>query len=354
MEDGLVHWTNLPPFPSLPSRGSLEPTRSDTIGVWTNIPTAMRLRKTSLGHFPVLTLDDPDSGAFVSILPTRGGTVHRLGLPGPDGAIREILYPMRTEAEVERHRWAKGAQLAPWPNRIQEARYEFQGREFLPVKNFKYQGGHAIHGLVMFETAKLSAKDPDAGWMELSLFSKGWTGYPFPIRMSFRFELDPLGGFRMETTLENIGKTALPAGHGWHPYFRLSDSVLPCLLTLPAGKRLEMTENAVPSGAKARWKTFSRPTPIGPDFLDACLELTATKGIATTRLSDPATGRSLEVWQEVGPGKYGYVQVFTHPRRHCLAIEPMTCAPNAFNNGMGLVVLRPGEVLRTACGVRLS
>ena len=314
----------------------------------------MRLRKSSLGRFPVLTLEDPDSGDFVSVLPTRGGTVHRLGLPGPEGIVREVLCPMRTEIEVERHRWAKGAQLAPWPNRIQKARYEFQGREHLPFKNFKPQGGHAIHGLVMFETAKLSGKDLEAGWMELSLSSKGWTGYPFPIRLSFRFSLDPKNGFRMETTLENKGTTDLPAGHGWHPYFRLSDSVIPCSLTLPAGKRLEMTPRSVPSGAKTTWTKFARPTPIGPDFLDACVEIASKKGIATTRLSEPGSGISLDLWQEVGPGKYGYVQVFTHPRRHCLAIEPMTCAPDAFNNGMGLVVLRPGEMLRTACGVKLS
>lgn len=314
----------------------------------------MRLLQSSIGKFPVLTLEDPDAGAFVSVLPTRGGTVHRLGLRGPDGTMRDLLYPMRTEIEVERHRWAKGAQLAPWPNRIQKARYEFEGVEHRPVKNFKPQGGHAIHGLAMFEAAKLSAKDLDAGWIELSLESKGWTGYPFPIRMSFRFALDPAEGFRMETVFENTGKTDLPAGHGWHPYFRLSNSVIPCLLTLPAGKRLEMTPQAVPSGEKTAWTKFSRPTAIGPDFLDACVEIAAVKGIATTRLSDPVTGLSLDLWQEAGPGKYGYVQVFTHPRRHCLAIEPMTCAPNAFNNGMGLVVLRPGEILRTACGARLS
>ncbi len=314
----------------------------------------MILTHTTLGKFPVLTLSHPDSGAFVSVLPTRGATVHRLALPGPDGRIHELLQPMRTEIEVERHRWAKGAQLAPWPNRIQKAHYEFQGQEHRPVKNFKPQGGHAIHGLVMFETTKLSAKDPEAGWMELSLSSKGWTGYPFPIRLSFRFALNPIEGLRMETTFENTGETDLPAGHGWHPYFRLSDSVTPCLLTLPSGKRLEMTPNAVPSGVEKEWAKFARPTAIGPDFLDACLEISAKKGIATTRLTDPDSGLSLDVWQEVGAGKYGYVQVFTHPRRHCLAIEPMTCAPDAFNNGMGLVVLRPGEVLRTACGVRLS
>ena len=312
----------------------------------------MRLRKSALGKFPVLTLEDPDSGAFVSVLPTRGGTVHRLGLPVPDGTVREVLYPMRTEIEVERHRWAKGAQLAPWPNRIQDARYEFGGAILEPEKNFKPQGGHAIHGLTMFETARLVAKSLEDGWFEVAVESKGWKGYPFPVQISHRFSLSA-DGFLMETAIRNTGRKAAPAGHGWHPYFRLGESIKPCLLKLPEGKMLESTERAVPSGRKLAWGTFTKPALIGDGWLNDCMEIGSRNGIATTAMTDPVTGLTLEVWQESGPGKYGYVQVFTHPRRHCLAIEPMTCAPNAFNNGIGLVVLEPGQELRAACGVRL-
>jgi aldose 1-epimerase len=278
----------------------------------------MRLRNSSIGEFPVLTLEDPTTGASLSVLPTRGATVHELVLPGPDGVTHSVMQPMRTNIEILRHRWAKGAQLAPWPNRIQGASYEFQGQTYNPVKNFRPQGGHAIHGLVMFETAKLAAKSPENGTFELSLSSKGWQGYPFPVKMTFRFSLDAKDGFRMETEIENVGRGPCPVGHGWHPYFRLGDSIKPNLLQLPDGKRLPMTARAVP------------------------------------RLIDVDQKLSLDVWQETGVGKYGYAQVFTHPRRHCLAIEPMTCAPNAFQNGMGLVVLKPGESLKAACGVKLS
>lgn len=314
----------------------------------------MRLRTSSIGEFPVLTLEDPATGAFVSVLPTRGATVHELGLPAPDGSIRQVLQPMRTRIEVLRHRWAKGAQLAPWPNRIQGASYEFQGQTHNPVKNFRPQGGHAIHGLVMFETAKPVSKTPVDGILELGLSSKGWTGYPFPVRMSFRFGLDAKDGFRMETEIENVGRGPCPVGHGWHPYFRLGDSIKPNLLQLPDGKRLPMTPRAVPDGTRETWNPFAKPARIGEDFLDACVELSSKSGKAVSRLVDVQQKLSLDVWQETGAGKYGYVQVFTHPRRHCLAIEPMTCAPNAFQNRMGLVVLKPGESLRAACGVRLS
>jgi aldose 1-epimerase len=47
---------------------------------------------------------------------------------------------------------------------------------------------------------------------------------------------------------------------------------------------------------------------------------------------------------------FEYVQVFTGDtlpaltrRRQGVAVEPMTCAPNAFNNGWGLRLLAPGE-----------
>ena len=315
---------------------------------------AMKLRTSNIGEFPVLTLEDPDTGAFVSILPTRGSTVHELGLPDPDGTIRSVIQPMRTRIEILRHRWAKGAQLAPWPNRIQGASYEFQGQTYNPVKNFRPQGGHAIHGLVMLETAKPVSKSPIEGFLELELSSKGWQGYPFPVKMTFRFGLNPKSGFRMETEIENVGTGPCPVGHGWHPYFRLGDSIKPNLLQLPDGKRLPMTARAVPDGTRVKWDAFAKPSVIGEDFLDACVELTSKSGIATSRLIDVDQNLSLDVWQETGLGKYGYVQVFTHPRRHCLAIEPMTCAPNAFQNGMGLVVLKPGETLKAACGAKLA
>lgn len=314
----------------------------------------MRFRTSSIGEFPLLTLEDPTTGAFVSILPTRGATVHELGLPGPDGVVHSVMQPMRTRIEVLRHRWAKGAQLAPWPNRIQGASYEFQGQTYSPAKNFRPQGGHAIHGLVMFESTRLVSKVPVHGTMEFTLQSKGWQGYPFPVKMSFRFGLEATEGFRMETEIENVGAGPCPVGHGWHPYFRLGDSIKPNLLHLPAGRRLPMTSRAVPDGSRVEWNAFAKPAPIGEDFLDACVELSAKSGKATSRLIDTDKRLALDVWQETGAGKYGYVQVFTHPRRHCLAIEPMTCAPNAFQNGMGLVVLKPGESLRASCGVKLG
>ena len=56
-------------------------------------------------------------------------------------------------------------------------------------------------------------------------------------------------------------------------------------------------------------------------------------------------------------GKYRYAQVFTGDtlaaeRRRCgLAIEPMTCPPDAFRSGVDLIVLRPGEAITLEWGI---
>jgi len=310
----------------------------------------MEILERTLHSHPLLACTDPETGSSVEVFP-RGATVHQITLAGPRGDLRPVLYPMRTEVEIRNQRWAKGAQLAPWPNRIQDAVYTFQGREYRPFKSFRSQGGHAMHGTVMNEAFRLDRKALDQGILALELTSRGWEGYPWPLRTRIALRFAD-GGLRMDVEIENRGKTAAPAGHGWHPYFTLGRDVRECTLQVPDGLRLGMTARSVPDGTKAAWSRFRSPERIGPDFLNDCIEVSATAGRVATRLGDPDTGETLEVWQDAGAGRSGYVQVFTHPRRHCLAVEPMTCAPNAFQNGWGLVVLEPGEVLRTSCGVR--
>jgi len=311
----------------------------------------MHLSEHLLGTHPVLRLHDSATGASVEVLPTRGATIHQITLPGRTGDPRGILYPMRTEVEIARQRWAKGAHLAPWPNRIQDAVYTFHGTEYHPYKSFRSQGGHAMHGTVMHETFHLDRQAAQEGILALELQGNGWQGYPWPLHMRVELRLEQ-GGLRMDVKMTNRGLSDAPVGHGWHPYFTLGKDVRSCELQLPAGQRLGMTSRAVPDGTKSTWERFGRPEQIGPDFLNDCIEIAAPSGRATTTLVDPETREGLEVWQETGTGAYAYVQVFTHPRRHCLAIEPMTCAGNAFQNGMGLVVLPAGETLHTVCGVR--
>lgn len=86
---------------------------------------------------------------------------------------------------------------------------------------------------------------------------------------------------------------------------------------------------------------------IGTTFVDhAFTALTRDdRGTATVRVRAPhAEGVSMS-WDAA----CGWVQIHTADRpdaaesRLGLAVEPMTCAPDAFNSGLGLVRLAPGD-----------
>ena len=78
------------------------------------------------------------------------------------------------------------------------------------------------------------------------------------------------------------------------------------------------------------------------------------KGVAVTQVANPARNLKLEVWQETGPKQFNYLQVYTPKTRQSIAIEPMSCAPDAFNSGKGLIRLKPDEVIEASFGVRIG
>nr|WP_231980751.1 hypothetical protein [Tessaracoccus coleopterorum] len=52
-----------------------------------------------------------------------------------------------------------------------------------------------------------------------------------------------------------------------------------------------------------------------------------------------------------------WAQVYTNPTRDAMAIEPMTCGPDAFNEGPthdSLTVLQPGETTTSVWGIRIG
>jgi len=171
------------------------------------------------GVHNILPSSDPKSMVNAKNLPKTCGKCHEGA--GTRFAISQV-HVAEGSTEPEALKWVRQFYLLIIPVTIGLMMLHQGGDWVRKLVRLRFQkpraghltlpGGHAIHGLTMFETVKPSAKDLDAGWIELSLASKGWAGYPFPIRISFRFALDPKHGFRMETTFENTGKTSLPAG----------------------------------------------------------------------------------------------------------------------------------------------
>lgn len=280
---------------------------------------------------------------------------------GSDSPPFSVMLGYETPEGLEEGRWARGIKMIPFPNRILDGRYCFGGKEHqLPI-NFPSQG-HAIHGLLSKQT--MDPHSSEEGRREGSVtleydFSGKFEGYPFGLHVQVRNGLTE-EGFEVQTLAENTGNGPLPFGDGWHPYFRFNgrSDVDSWQLGIPAKFRVNMSDRLIPTGGLSPVKgtefDFLKRRRIGalsPD--NVFTGLRTRKGRTVTELSNDELGASIEVWQD---SVYRYLVIFTPPgeNRNCVAIEPMTCNTNAFNNKEGLIVLEPGEKFQGSYGVKVT
>jgi aldose 1-epimerase len=248
----------------------------------------------------------------------------------------------------------RGQVLMPWPNRLEDGSYEFEGKRH-QVPLTEPENRNAIHGLVRWCAWSVGARSGDRVVVEHTL--RPQPGYPFTVELSIEYELSDRG-LSVRTTATNIGSTRCPFGAGAHPYLRLDTPTVDSLtLRVPGRTVFESDERSLPTGTATVDGTafdFRTPRPVGATRLDTCytdLERDGD-GRARVKLHDPS-GRDVVLW--VGKG-YNYVMVFSGDalpdvERRSLAVEPMTCPPNAFRSGESLITLEPGAVFNAEWGI---
>jgi aldose 1-epimerase len=254
---------------------------------------------------------------------------------------------------------SRGQLLLPWPNRIAGGRYSFEGRELqLPVNETRT--GSAIHGLTRDMPWRAVDVSPEAVSLALDLHPV--EGYPFALGLAVTYALNA-SGLAVRITAVNRGDAPCPYGAGAHPYVRVGSEGLidDAVLTIPARVTLDADARGIPTGVAVPVDRtafdFCSPRPVGTTMLDtAFTDFRAdADGITRISLADPGGGCEVIVWMD---GTHPYAMIYSGdtladvPRRRCgLAIEPMTCAPDAFNSGAGLTVLQPGESHTSAWGI---
>jgi aldose 1-epimerase len=261
-------------------------------------------------------------------------------------------------AGYERHELCPsgaGQVLAPWPNRLRDGSYEHDGtRHQLPLSEPKY--GNAIHGLTRWEPWRLVEHTPSSATLRYVLHPR--PGYPFRVELTTTWSLDAKG-LRVEHDARNLGDASCPFGLGVHPYLSLEGrTVDDLLLALPAARYYPTDARKLPLASVATIGSkldYTQRRRIGSAVLDTAFADCARDrdGIARVTVGDEH-GRGLELWMD---SAFTVVQVFTGDtlaltrRRRSLAVEPMSCAPDAFNTGEGLTVLQPGASWRGAWGI---
>jgi aldose 1-epimerase len=268
------------------------------------------------------------------------------GLRAYSAAGREVLDGY---AEDELAGSGRGQLLIPWPNRIRDGAYELDGRSHqLPLNEPKR--GNAIHGLVRWVSWTVAERAADRVVLEHVL--RPQPGYPFTLELRIEYSLSA-EGLAVAVTARNVGTDACPYGAGAHPYLAVgAGGVDEATLRVPARAVLQADERGIPIGSAPVEGTeldFAERRSVGSLRLDHCFTELDRDDDGRVRVHLDAT----TLWADES---YPYLMIFTgdglpDANRRSLAVEPMTCAPNAFRSGEGLVRLEPDQTHRAAWGI---
>lgn len=269
---------------------------------------------------------------------------------------RHILQPYAVDAVCD---GAHGAPLIPWPNRVADGRYTWDGRE-RQLELTEPEKQNAIHGLLRWRNWSLVDRAEDRVRIGSRLHPTD--RWPFPLDVSVEYRLGD-GGLTVETRARNIGEEPCPYACGQHPYLSPGRDVEvdACTLELRAATRIDTdSERQLPTGTEAVEGTeydFRSSRQIGSlavDYAFTDLERDAD-GRAWVRLGCP-DGHTIELWTD---DAYPITQIYTadtlapERRRGGLGAEPMSAPPNALATGELIVRLEPGEEHVARWGVRL-
>ncbi|MGY1839349.1 MULTISPECIES: aldose epimerase family protein [unclassified Modestobacter] len=274
------------------------------------------------------------AGAAALVVDLRGGGPRRLAV-----GDWEVLdgYPAGTVPAGRR-----GGVLVPWPNRLRDGQWSWRGRD-LQLDVVSGASPNAVHGLVTAQPWTVLGHDADA--VTVGTLLEPRPGYPFRLAVAIDYRLTA-DGLTVVVRVRNAGDDDAPLGVGMHPYLHVGaveeGGLADAELSVPARTALEV-DGGLPTGAR---RPFDGDVGrIGDRQLDDPVTdlVRDDDGWARVSLRGPAGAVELAV-----DGAWPWLQVFsgdTLPpgqRRRSLAVEPMTCPPNALADGVDLVVLPPG------------
>ena len=293
---------------------------------------------------PEVTLRAGDLRATVSPF---GASLRRLWSEPPGGPRRDLVWGYEG---TPNKKGGQGDVLAPFPGRIAGGTYTFDGRRHELARNDK-EGPNAIHGFVRAKLWQEGPRSPSSATFRTTIAAADHAGYPFDIDLAVGYELLDTG-LGCAFVVRNAGRTPAPVGVGFHPYLATRAGAEATALRVPASK-LVAFEGLLPTGQVVDVPPdldFRIPRPVGATALNHCftgLEADAD-GFARVRFGD------VELWMD---GGFPYLVLYTGDAlgpdaRRALAVEPMTCATDAFNRPeWGLRVLQPGAVMQGLWGI---
>lgn len=282
-----------------------------------------------------------------AVITEVGGGIRQLAVGGVD-----VLDGFEVDAMCD---GARGQTLIPWPNRVADGRYTWDGST-QQLALTEPDRRNAIHGLTRWANWELIELTDATVHLRHRLHPQ--PGWPFPLRCDLRYALRA-DALEVTTAVTNLGPAPCPVAVGAHPYLSAGAGLVDgCGLRVPADTVLPTDPRGIPTGREP-----VAGTPL--DFRDSRTIGTARIDLAFTDLHRDPSGRAVvhmdradgivtQLWAGQG---YDCLEVFTgdtlapERRRRGLGVEPMTSPPNALQTGEDLLRLDPGEAVELAWGV---
>lgn len=265
----------------------------------------------------------------------------------------------------------RGQVLSPWPNRLQDGRYSFADVD-ARVALDDPEHDCAIHGIVRWVPWEILETSSESVTLAYRLLPQ--PAYPFALQLMITYSLGD-NGLNVRFEARNEGITQLPFGIGFHPYLAVrSGNVDSARLGLPANSRLLLNKRGLPIGVESVENTSYDfrygEKAFGPNQLPL-------RNLTGMHLSDCFTDLDYEnddTWHVLfqpddsgaslitlwGDKTFSHIMVFTGDtlesdiRRKAVAIEPMTCPPNALRTGKSLIVIDPGKTTTGSWGIEVT
>jgi len=277
------------------------------------------------------------SGDYVAEVASVGASLRALRFGG-----RDVVLPYEPDDLRPRFR---GAVLAPWPNRIARGAWTWAG-DVLQLPITEPERGHALHGLV----AWLDWEEVTRSERHVALTTTvvPQPGYPFRLALTVTWTVDDRG-LECRLVAENTGSEVAPYGCSIHPYLIAPSGDLDSWsMHLATASELLVDDTLIPTEL----------VPILPEH-----DFRAPRAIGRTQIDHAFTGVTFDgpepqtatVVDADGDGArvvFGpstpWVQVCTSDwpglpgHRRGVAVEPMTCPPNAFVSHADVIAIQPG------------
>jgi aldose 1-epimerase len=267
----------------------------------------------------------------VKIFPNLGGSVQELIVHGTQIIDGISIDEWGLEDYKSTY---KSSVLFPFPNRIENGAYQYKGVNYqLPINEPSVN--NAIHGLVYnkpFEIIGTELYEQRAKIILCYVADGTLPGFPFPFEFRLVYRISFQGGLSLTFEVKNTGTQSFPYGMGWHPYF-FTDKLHDAVLSFASRDFYSCNKRSIP--IKTKEAQLPEKFNLEDRVFDDAFSLDYPRCDFNTRTYN----LSLEFKYPEGT----YLQLYTPDHRQNIAIEPMTCVANSFNNKIGFSELSPGK-----------